>query len=248
MLSYNSTNAYFNATRGSSLNLSTAISGGILGGDFSMIRPVAEYRHFFPDRWLSGGHNVFAFRLMGQYIQPYHGSYIPFYERFYIGGEDTIRGFDIRSISPLAVFSTPLFDTHGNPIIDLKTGLPAVSYNITAVGGDTVGIMNFEYRIPVAGPLSIAAFYDVGISRVSRTSSLGDMGASSVQMVPASNNKVHGSTGVEIQFILPVVSAPFRLIFAYNPQRLNETVNVGDRSITLREPSKDIKFTVGRSF
>ena len=248
MLSYNSTNAYFNATRGTSLNLSTAISGGILGGDFSMIRPVAEYRHFFQDRWLSGGHNVFAFRLMGQYIQPYHGSYIPFYERFYIGGEDTIRGFDIRSISPLAVFSTPLFDTHGNPIIDLKTGLPAVSYNITAVGGDTVGVMNFEYRIPVAGPLSIAAFYDVGISRVSRTSSLGDMGASSVQMVPASNNKVHGSTGVEIQFILPVVSAPFRLIFAYNPQRLNETVNVGNRSITLREPSKDIKFTVGRSF
>ena len=40
----------------------------------------------------------------------------------------------------------------------------------------------------------------------------------------------------------------FSLIFAHNPQRLNETVQIGTRIYQLREPSSDIKFTVGRSF
>jgi hypothetical protein len=51
-----------------------------------------------------------------------------------------------------------------------------------------------------------------------------------------------------VGFILPVVSAPFRLIFAFNPQRLNESFMVGNSLTKLTEPRKDIKFTVGRSF
>jgi outer membrane protein insertion porin family len=248
MLRYNSTNAYFNPTRGTSLNLSTQISGGFLGGDFSMIQPSVEIRHFFPDRWLSGGRNVFGFRLMGQYIQSYADSSIPFYSRFFIGGENTIRGFDIRSISPLAIINTPLYDQEGNPIIDPQTGLTTVVPNITPVGGDTLGIFNFEYRIPIAGPLSIAAFYDMGFTRVTRKESLGKFGASTIDIVDSVNNAIRGSTGIEVQFVLPVVSAPFRLIFAVNPQKLDQTINVGNRPFRLHEPASDIKFTVGRSF
>jgi len=59
---------------------------------------------------------------------------------------------------------------------------------------------------------------------------------------------VRGSSGVEVQFLLPVVSAPFRLIFAFNPQTFNGTVNVGNTPILIREPRRDIKFTIGRSF
>ncbi len=248
MLSYNSTNSYFNPTWGTSINLSVGISGGALGGNFSMIRPTIEYRHFFPDRWLSRRRNVFGFQLIGQYIQAYSNSSVPFYERFFIGGENTIRGFDIRSISPLAVISTPQYDSNGKPIIDLKTGLPSIAYNIYPVGGDTVGIFNFEYRIPIAGPLSIAAFYDLGLSRVTRKESLGSFGASSVDIIDITNNAIRGSTGMEVQFILPVVSAPFRLIFAYNPQILDNSIMVGNTPVHLREPRRDIKFTVGRSF
>ncbi|MBN2242009.1 MAG: outer membrane protein assembly factor BamA [Acidobacteria bacterium] len=248
MLSYNSTNAYFNPSRGTSLYVSAGLSGGILGGDFSMLHPMVEYRHFFPDRWLSGGRNVFGFHLMGEYIQSFGDSSIPFYERFFIGGENTIRGFDIRSISPLAVLSTPQYDQYGNPIIDPQTGLPQAIPNLIPVGGDTMGVFNFEYRIPIAGPLSVAAFYDMGMARVSRKESLGEFGASTVEVVGSANNAIRSSTGVEVQFVLPVVSAPFRLIFAYNPQRLDQTINVGNRPYRLREPSSDIKFTVGRSF
>lgn len=248
ILNYNSTNGYFNPTRGTSLSISTSISGGILGGDYSMIRPSIEYRHFFPDRWLSGGRNVFGFNLQGQFIQPYNNSSIPFFERFYIGGENTVRGFDIRSISPLAITSTPLYDSQGNPIIDFRTGLPSVKRSLIPVGGDTYAIFNFEYRIPIAGPLSMALFYDAGLARVTRVSSLGNLGGSTVDIVSSTNNKVRGSTGLEVQFVLPVVSAPFRLIFAYNPQTLNESIKVGSTITRLKEPHSDIKFTVGRSF
>jgi len=246
MLSYNSTDSYFNPSRGTSFNVSMAVAG--LGGDFKLIRPSLEYRHFIPDRWLSGGRNVFGFKFLGQYIQAYGGSSVPFFDRYYIGGENTIRGFDIRSISPLAISSTPLYDSQGNAIIDLKTGLPAVASGIISVGADTVGVFNFEYRVPIAGPLSMAAFYDMGLARVSRPNSIGSFGPGTIEVISSTNDAIRSSTGVEFQFILPVVSAPFRLIFAYNPQILDTRVTVGNRIYNLKEPSRDIKFTVGRSF
>ena len=248
-LRYDSTNAYFMATRGTSLALSAAISGGVLGGDFSMVRPVFEYRHFFPDRWLSQGHNVFAFRLIGEFLQSYNNSNIPFFDRFFLGGENDIRGFDIRSISPIAITSTPARDARGNPIIDLKTGLPRIDQSAPfSIGGDALLVGNFEYRIPIAGPLSLSAFYDLGMTRATRIKNIGIFETSRVDVISSTNGTLRGSTGVEIQFVLPVVSAPFRLIFAYNPQILDTTIRTTAGTYTIREPRRDIKFTVGRSF
>jgi outer membrane protein insertion porin family len=248
MLTYNSTDAYYNARRGTSLQISSAVAGGFLGGDFKLIRPVIEYRHFFPDRWLSRGRNVFAFQAMGQYIQAYGGSSVPFFDRFYIGGENSIRGFDIRSISPLAVTSTPLYDRFGNPIIDMKTGLPKILQSILPVGGDTVAVFNFEYRIPIAGPLSISAFFDAGTNRATWKIPRQLVTAGSIDVVDSTNDQIRSSTGMEVQFVLPMVNAPFRLIFAYNPHRLNATIPVNNVVYTIREPDHDVKFTVGRSF
>lgn len=248
MLSYNTTNHYFSPTQGSSLTLSVAVAGGFLGGDFNMIRPAVEYRKFFPDRWLSGRRNTIGFRLLGEYVQAYGNSTVPFFDRFFVGGETTIRGFDIRSISPMAISSTPIRDSLGNAIIDLNNGLPRIDRSIISIGGDTLGIFNSEYRIPIAGPLSVSAFYDVGISSVSRPKGLGNFGTSTIELLSSTNHVVRGSTGVEIQFLLPVVSAPFRLIFAYNPHTFDGIVTVGTIPIHAREPRKDIKFTIGRSF
>ncbi|HTY63595.1 MAG TPA: outer membrane protein assembly factor BamA [Acidobacteriota bacterium] len=247
-LSYNSTDAYFFPTRGKAIQVSTAVSGGFFGGDFKMVRPELQYRRYFRDRWLSHGRNIFAFNLQAQIVKPYGDSFVPFFDRFYIGGENTIRGFDIRSISPLAISSSPLYDSLGNPVIDPKTGLPKVVQSLIPVGGDTVGIFNFEYRIPIAGPLSVSAFYDVGINRVSFDIPKGSLAAGAIDVIDSTNNQVRGSTGLEIGFVLPVVSAPFRLIFAFNPQRLVETIDLNNRIIRLKEPLHDIKFTVGRSF
>ena len=247
-LTYNSTDAYFNATRGSNLQFSTTVSGGILGGDLNMILPSFQFRHFFRDKWLSHGRNVFALNFQGQYVQSYGKSSVPFFDRFFIGGENTIRGFDIRSISPLAISSSPQYDSKGNPIIDLKTGLPKIVQSIIPVGGDTVGILNFEYRMPIAGPLTVAAFYDAGLARVSRKIKFGAFGTGSIDVIHSTNNAIRSSTGMEVQFVLPVVSAPFRLIFSYNPQVLDVSIPYNNIITKIHEPHSDVKFTVGRSF
>jgi outer membrane protein insertion porin family len=248
MLKYDSTNAYFMATKGTSFAASLSVSGGALAGTFNMIRPVMEFRHFIPDKWLSKGRNVFAFHFEGQFITSYGNSSVPFFDRFFVGGETDIRGFDLRSISPVAITSTPMVDINGKPVIDLKTGLPRIDKSMPfSVGGDTKAIFNFEYRIPIAGPLAIAAFYDIGLNRASRIGSLGSIGRSQIEIIDSTNRALRGSTGLEIQFILPVLNAPFRLIFAFNPQRLDNPV-IAASGIYRKEPGRDVKFTIGRSF
>ncbi len=39
-------------------------------------------------------------------------------------------------------------------------------YQAIAIGGDTQAISNFEYRIPIFGPVTLAAFFDAGWDRV----------------------------------------------------------------------------------
>jgi outer membrane protein insertion porin family len=53
-------------------------------------------------------------------------------------------------------------------------------------------------------------------------------------IVEGATTKVRASTGLELQIMMPVVNAPFRLYWAYNPLRVNETLQppvVADRSL-----------------
>jgi outer membrane protein insertion porin family len=248
-LSFNNTNAFFNPTRGHSVSLSVGVAGSVLGGGFNLIAPSVEYRQFFADRWLINKRNTFAFRLVGQYVKAFGGSTVPFFDRFFSGGETMIRGFDIRSISPLVITSTPKLDSQGNPIINLNNGLAQIDRSLNPIGGDANALFNGEYRIPIAGPLTLSAFFDMGLTTVTDKSALGVFGATTTNTLIASTNRVvRSSTGLEISFMLPMVNAPFRLIFAYNPQTLYDTVLVGTTPFNIKEPRHDIKFTIGRSF
>ena len=71
------------------------------------------------------------------------------------------------------------------------------------VGGDTVGIFNFEYRIPIAGPLTMSGFYDMGMNRVTWTIPKGTLAAGSIDVIDSTNNEIRSSTGVEIQIRAP---------------------------------------------
>ncbi|MCA1850614.1 MAG: BamA/TamA family outer membrane protein, partial [Acidobacteria bacterium] len=110
---------------------------------------------------------------------------VPIYERFFLGDEFTIRGYNVRSISPIVPLDT--FITSRNVVLasnatgaPVSAGLPAEFVNVgvftgptgnnraqlprtfTSVGGDTQLLGNFEYRIPLFGPVTLAAFADVG--------------------------------------------------------------------------------------
>lgn len=117
---------------------------------------------------------------------------VPAYERYFLGSENDIRGYTSRAIGPVAPFDTYVTSRNvtattnasgtqvpiagfpvGSPIpaeiasIGLLTGFnganPALfSRNFRFIGGDTQLLGNFEYRIPLLGPATLAAFVDVG--------------------------------------------------------------------------------------
>ncbi len=251
----NTKNAYFQATSGSSLFGQVSIAGGPLGGSFNLIRPFVEYQKFYPDTWLSGGRHTLAFRLRAQHVWPYgtlpSGSEqtVPFFERIFLGGEFDLRGFDIRSVSPLAITRNALTDSQGNPLIDPGTGLPNITETLIPVGGDTSVVGTLEYRVPIAGPLTLNAFLDVGTSTILRKDKLTIFGPETVvELLPGTNGVIRASTGVEIQFLMPMINQPFRLIFAYNPKVLKSDIILRGRRFTLEEDRTNVKFTVGYTF
>ncbi len=254
-LMYNTKNAYFGATRGSQFLVQVPIAGGPLGGDFSVLRPVVEYQKFMPDRFISKGRNSFAFRAQFQHIIPFgklpngYPMTVPFFERIFSGGEYTLRGFDIRSVGPWAITRSPQSDIGGNPIIDPSTGLPSIVESPILIGGDTSALLTGEYRIPIAGPLTLSAFVDFGTAWVARKNNLRLLGPGTVvQLLEDTNNIWRLSTGAEIQFLLPMINQPFRLIFAYNPMVLDTSMVLGGVRFPVYEPKRGVKFTVGYTF
>ncbi len=106
---------------------------------------------------------------------------------------------------------------------------------------------------------------------------LGQNPSKDLTVLGSTNWKLRISTGLELQMFLPVINAPFRIYWAYNPLRLDTPANplllgkspinrsmfppgaAGDYtyhlavttfapSFQLREPRKTFRFTVATTF
>ena len=120
-------------SRGTLYLASCKFAGGILGGDISLIKPRFEWTFYHP---ITKTH-VIGFHLEYQFVKPLEGSDVPFWERFYLGGERSIRGYDIYTIGPR--------NEEGR-----------------IIGGEKSFVFNAEYIIQVGGPLYAILFYDLG--------------------------------------------------------------------------------------
>jgi outer membrane protein insertion porin family len=302
---------------GKSIYFASEIAG--IGGTVRTIRPVVEYKRFIP---VQNRRNTVGYRVQASFLTGYGGLVPPPFERFYMGGENDLRGFDIRSVSPVAFLPTSatvaLRNPDGSTVPKNPSNPLQGSYNIQVPveqivfpGGDASLVGNLEYRITIAGPVALAPFLDAGIDPILRNSELrinpgqlatinGDIfgcpsqdiafncqggqlpGAPnssipkfSQYLTPAGNTNwtTRMSTGLELQVFVPIVNAPFRVYWAYNPLRLDTTVSspipitramfpagaAGDYTyqITrnayspqyqLREPRKTFRFTVATTF
>jgi outer membrane protein insertion porin family len=162
---------------GRSLYISTEVAG--LGGNVKFYRPLIAFTQFMPVK----GQNTLGIRLQGSFISGFGGVGAPPYQRFYMGGEGDLRGFDTRTVSPYVFVPTvqpfPLTNPDGTPVpIDPSNPrrgtvtIPIPVNNITLPGGDTSFVGNLEYRIHVLGPITLAPFADVGMDFVSLDSQL----------------------------------------------------------------------------
>ena len=227
-------------TRGRRITASIDLAGP--GGNTYFVKPRFEALQF----WNLTNRTTFGVRGQIEYIRPYgQTNVLPIYETLFLGGEYSVRGFDIRSIGPR----------------DPRTGL--------VLGGNKTLLFNAEYMISIAGPVRLILFFDAGQTRIRgqsfsfyedklaitpaptpilrdpfSTGILSDPNAvGPTTEVVGQEHAFKTSTGAEVRFFMPVLNVPFRLIFAINPSRAGVYKNN-------LEPAQffQFRFAVGSTF
>ncbi|HTL45041.1 MAG TPA: BamA/TamA family outer membrane protein, partial [Vicinamibacterales bacterium] len=247
---YNTVDNPIFPTQGRRYSLSVDVAG--LGGDSKFINPKAEGIWYFQQTHRTS----LGLRAAAEYIAPYGSggcsvngltvSCLPIFEKLFLGGEYSVRGYDLRSIGPR----------------DPATQL--------VIGGNKSLLFNAEYMITIAGPVRLVLFYDAGqvrdegenfswtepLTKHTVINQLTPFPGDPYYLISTLNkpylstdeqigttSAFKTSTGAEIRFFMPVLNVPFRLIFAMNPQR----GGVLDNNL---QPEKKFKFrfAVGTTF
>ena len=250
---------------GKDFNVDVQVAG--IGGNVKYYAPAISYRQFFPMKGLKvsrDGHNVLGYRIQVAHTSGFGGDVAPPTNRIYSGGDQDVRGFDVRSLGPYTFIPTRvmfnLTNPDGNTVpIDptnptlgaIKIPLPV--YRMVSIGGDTSVTSNLEYNIPIISQVTLSFFTDFNLTFDAQSNQLRQsvagqsviagasygcptfvngscFGGQSVafpdrlHLVPGTNFVPRMSNGVELQVILPIVNAPFRIYYAYNPLRLYKTI------------------------
>ena len=196
---YNTVDNPYTPRSGMRHTFSFNFAGGPLGGTVNYYRPTIESIFYFK----VGKKMALGLRGQAALIEQYGDTQVlPLYQRYFLGGETQIRGYDIRSIGPV--------DSQGR-----------------VLGGNKFGLVNAEYYYDVFGPVRALLFFDAGQAFLE-----GD---------PIRLKEFRISTGAEIRFIMPVLNVPFRLIYAWNPNRETPIEMLYTKESTF-------KFAVGTTF
>lgn len=126
---------YFNPRRGGKHSLFLQNAGGILGGDNYFVKGVGQTSWFFPLPL----YTTLNLRAQVGVIQGYGGREVPIYEKFYVGGINTVRGFEYGKAGPVDVNDEP-------------------------IGATKMVVFNAEFIFPLSRALGLrgALFFDVG--------------------------------------------------------------------------------------
>jgi outer membrane protein insertion porin family len=134
-LTYDTRNSYELANKGQETQLAATMSVG----DRNYYRLELKSSWFF--RGFAANH-VLEISGKAGVTQALSGGDVPFYDRYYLGGQDSLRGFDYHGVGPREVSQ------------DGQLYEP--------IGGDTYWFASAEYTIPIISRLSFALFYDIG--------------------------------------------------------------------------------------
>jgi outer membrane protein insertion porin family len=252
-ITYNRINNPINPTGGKMFYYGLSFEGGPLQGNVNSLSNTFSMEYFHPTYHRR---NVIGLRVTTADITGYGGVNAPPFNRFYLGGENDVRGFDFYTISPFVTIpnqtSTAVpytipgsVDQSGKPI---QYSLPVslVEFVPTRPGGDFQSVANLEYRIPIVGNYAGLTFFnDLGLNGILRKSqmSLDPAAVQSLQeqypnrdfpslkissnlpVISGTNFAPHTSAGIEFVVQLPIIQAPFRIYYAYNYARIDQTIS-----------------------
>jgi outer membrane protein insertion porin family len=296
---YNTVNHPISPTGGHSIYLGMGFAATFLGGNVNLLTPTADIKYFHLSPIGRKHGDVLAFHLLATLSTGFGGKNLPPFDRGFIGGEQDVRGFQIMGITPIGWVASstqiPVLKADGTPVTVPVVNNGAITaspvtmtapvYQLVTPGGDTRIIANFEHRIPIIpNVVTLAPFFDMGLDKIifphqlvlapQRTQDLNTQFpeaafTGSIELAPGTQ-KIRTSTGLELQVMLPVVNAPFRVYFAYNPTNVRQYLQppiVADPSLfpnnatfqttkslfnpanfPFFEQNTTFRFTVGRTF
>jgi outer membrane protein insertion porin family len=120
-------------SRGTKYLFNYRYSGGFLGGDVNLHKTRLQFVKFIP----LGKRHTLGMQFVHEGISSFGDTPVPLYEKIFLGGERSIRGFDIYRIGPRNEYGA-------------------------VVGGNKAFYLNLEYLMPLNQQVSFVLFYDVG--------------------------------------------------------------------------------------
>ncbi len=131
---WNTVDNPYSPRKGAKYSALFTVAGGPLGGSIDYLRPNLEAILYIP-HWKK---TALGLRANVAWIEPYNDTRVlPYYQRYFLGGETQIRGYNLRTVGPI--------DTSGR-----------------ALGGNKYMLWNAEYYYDVFGPLRALLFFDAG--------------------------------------------------------------------------------------
>jgi outer membrane protein assembly complex protein YaeT len=218
---YDRTRGIGSDTRGYLLSYSQSWDGSLFLKSLDSTRESVQFTRYMCDPW-TNGRNSLAFHLEGSWVRPSGGSPL-LLDRMFYPGDESVRGFHRGSLSPWAF-------------------IPGSS-NPQPAGADTVLGFSTEYRVPIRGALSGVGFFDLGWTLLNPRASaqLGE----GARLIDATNGILRASLGGELRLRLPVIRQPVRMIFSWNPLRLNTLFSTSSSVLHLAEPKTTLRFALG---
>lgn len=129
-----------NTTRGNRMELITDLAGGPLGGDENYYKIEFRGSQFYPV--FEFQEQVLSLIARGGVVQEFGDSRdVYIFDKFFLGGPQTLRGFEYREVGPK--------DRFGNPL-----------------GAKTYAFISAEYSLDIVKPIRFAIFYDGGFANV----------------------------------------------------------------------------------
>jgi outer membrane protein insertion porin family len=257
--SYSTVDSPIFPTHGKSIYYGASFAGGPLQGNVDTLSntfTMSYYRSNYHRR------NVIALRVQGAMITGYGGKEVPPNNRFYMGGETDVRGYEFYTISPfvfipyststtVSFFNPQHLNSAGQPTLE-QVPVNVLEFVPTRPGGDLQSFANAEYRIPlVKSYVSMSLFHDIGLNGIMRGSQLQlDPAAiallqeqypnadfpcqtplspcvhipKNLPIASGTDFRPHTSAGAELDIQIPIIQAPFRIYYAYNYLRLDQTI------------------------
>ena len=147
--------------KGTRLQLINTVAGGPLGGTQSFGRVDFLAASWIPTFEL--GQGILVDVRAGVGFGFGDTKRLPFAEQFFLGGPNTIRGYDFRKVGPVDL-GEPLVDPFGGAFLD-ENGNPRYRSRPTfeSKGGQTQATVTLEYFYSISPQVRISAFYDGGL-------------------------------------------------------------------------------------